>query len=363
MTDRYLSRADWGANTTLPRLGFNVDPARRTEVHVHHTAAVDTSDFTKNRWTIGNAIKYQRQLQTIRPDLGKDIPYTEVWYVLENLDVAIMEGRGLARTGAHTAGHNTAGLGWAVAGNFDLGDPDAINVVIASIDNRIRWLRKSGFPNLTDTHPAGRIVYGHRDTKATACPGAHLFAALPRITLEAPTPPPSETPPDDAPADDVAILAPPTVTLPQLQRYATTRGATARYRELMFYVWHQSAAYGVDPAVPAAIMDHETAGGHFGGVLGPEHHNWGGIKTTTGGDNSDPDAHARFPDDETGVRAVIQHAALYAGVWIPGELRVDPRHFDSIRGTAPSLLSDGWRWAGPDHGPNVATKVRRIRLA
>jgi hypothetical protein len=307
MTDRYLSRAGWGVNTSLPRLGFAVAASKRTEVHVHHTAAVDTSDFTKNRWTIKNAIKYQRQLQTIRPDLGKDIPYTEVFYVLENLDVTIMEGRGLSRTGAHTAGHNTAGLGWAVAGNFDLGDPDAINVVIASIDNRIRWLRKSGFPNLTDTHPTGRTVYGHRDTKATACPGAHLFAALPRITLDPPTP---QTPPPVG-TTGTPVMGDAQVSLGQAVEFVTQRATGAAYpsdtiRKIVDTTWQVADADGVRADLAIGLMAKETGFFRYGGDVKADQWNFGGIGATGGVPG------VRFLTLEAGVKAVVRRMRMYA---------------------------------------------------
>jgi hypothetical protein len=305
MADRYLSRLEWGANTTLPRLGFNVDPARRTEVHVHHTAAVDSSDFTKNRWTIDNAVKYQRQLQTVRPDLGKDIPYTEVFYVLENLDVAIMEGRGLSRTGAHTANHNTAGFGWAVAGNFDLNDPDAIDVVVKSIDNRIRYLRNTGFPNLTNTHPAGRIVYGHRDTKSTACPGGHLYAALPRISLDAPTPPPP-------PTTGTAVMGPAQVTVGQAETFIVSRATGTPYpestvRDIVRATWRICESEGVRADLAIGLMCKETGFFAYGGDVKADQWNFGGVGATGVGVPG-----VRFMSVEAGVKAVVRRMRMYA---------------------------------------------------
>jgi hypothetical protein len=337
-----ITRSDWGARA--PK-GRNPIAAKSGGIVIHHTGSTTP---VKSHWP--GCWERWRGHQNYHMDRKGwlDIAYNH----LVCPHGFHFEGRGWDSQNGANKPENGSTL--SICWEGGMADTPG-NAAVATINRLIAEAIPRGW---------ARRVRGHGEvsTTGTDCPGnLRPLIADGRITLEAPTPPPSETPPDDAPADDVAILAAPTVTLPQLQRWATTTGATARYRELMLHVWHESTVYGVDPAVPAAIMDHETAGGHFGGVLGPEHHNWGGIKTTTGGDNDDPDAHARFPDDETGVRAVIQHAALYAGLWIPGELRVDPRHFDSIRGTARSLLSDGWRWAGPDHGPNVAAKVRRIR--
>jgi hypothetical protein len=179
----YLTRAEWGARTDLPRLGYYVAPAKRTEVHVHHTATVDTYDpgvWTRNRWDLGEAIAYQRRLQTARPDLGKDIPYNLVSFVSEDAKtVWVMEGRGLYRSGAHTAGHNTAGFGWAVGGNFDLPDPEAAKAFIFEVDNRLTYLRRNGFFNLGSARsPKGWWVWGHRDSAPKACPGSTLYPML-----------------------------------------------------------------------------------------------------------------------------------------------------------------------------------------
>lgn len=297
--DIYLSRADWGANTRLPRLGHPVDPSKRTEIHVHHTAAVDTSDFTKNRWSRANAVKYQRALQTIRPDLGKDIPYTEVFYVLENLDVLIMEGRGLWRTGAHTAGHNTAGFGWSAAGNFDLGDPQAVRALIGSMSNRYRWLKSQQFGRLGDSHPAGRIAFGHRDTKSTACPGQHLYAALDGF---------GEIPK----APGTPVMGAPEVMLAQAMAFVTARAAAAAYpmdtiRQIVNTTWTVGLEDGVRPDLALMLMRKETGDFGFGGVAQPDQFNFGGIGTTGPGQPG-----VTFPTVEAGVRAVVRRMRMYA---------------------------------------------------
>ena len=159
----------------------------------------------------------------------------------------------------------------------------------------------------------------------------------------------------------VTILGNPTASLRQMQAWASSRDGTQRFVELAADCYEHAMHLGVDPAVPYAVMAHETAFGHFGGVLGPDHHNWGGIKTAAGGDNYDPQAHQRFPTDGIGVLAVVQHVALYAGVHIHPDRVVDPRHFPSLRGKATRLPSDGWTWAGSSHGPKVAAYVKEMR--
>ncbi len=167
---RYLTRTEWGANTQLPRLGYTVPTNRRTEIWVHHTAAIDSSDTTPNRWGLADAIKYMRRLQTVRPDLGLDVPYTETYADLEDGTVAVFEGRGLSRTGAHTKNHNTAGFGLSGMGNFQLsGSAPAAATVATAMTARVGWLKhEGGYDGLTK-------VGGHRDLKATTCPGNNLY--------------------------------------------------------------------------------------------------------------------------------------------------------------------------------------------
>lgn len=357
--DIYLSRADWGANRNLPRLGFPVDPLKRTEIHVHHTAAVDTSDFTKNRWSKKNAIKYMRALQTIRPDLGKDIPYTETFFVLENLDVAIMEGRGLWRTGAHTAGHNTAGFGWSAAGNFDLGDPQAVRALIGSMSNRYRWLKSQQFKNLGTSHPDGRVAYGHRDTKSTACPGQHLYAALDgfgEIPKAAGTPVmgAAEVPVDQA----LAFVAskdpgysPPTV------------------EKIVRGTYSIAADDGVRGDIALCLMRKETGDFRYGGYVRPEQWNFGGIGATGGVPG------LSFPNIEAGVRAVVRRMRMYAvddpafydetilGRSLPRVNTPDhPRGFKGW-GKHPNIEDFGGAWATPGvgYGESIVAMVELMK--
>ena len=188
-TDRnvsVLSRADWGARTDLPRLGAMVDPAKRTEVFIHHTVIVD-NDPTPNQWETLDEVKTRmRQLQTIRAeDLGADVPYSLVAFCMANGDVVLGEGRGLERSGAHTSGHNTSALGIAFQGNFDnLPLPTHFDSQLAAFGKWLRQLREQrGFVNLGTERPLGREVFAHRDVKPTSCPGERLFQKLGLIRL------------------------------------------------------------------------------------------------------------------------------------------------------------------------------------
>ncbi|WP_339167114.1 N-acetylmuramoyl-L-alanine amidase [Brevibacillus sp. FSL L8-0520] len=133
-------------------------------------------------------------------------------------------------------------------------------------------------------------------------------------------------------------------TVEQAQEWARQRKAAQAFIDLAPVYWRIGAELGIRPEVSYAQAAKETSFGRFGGVLSRDFHNWCGLKTTKGGSNTDPLAHARFPSDEVGVLAHLQHLALYAGVEVKGEI-VDPRHFPSVRGTAKTVESLGGKWA------------------
>lgn len=153
------------------------------------------------------------------------------------------------------------------------------------------------------------------------------------------------------------ILGPTQATVEQAQTWARARGATDWFIGLAPLYWQEAPKRGtVRPENAYAQAGKETGMGRFGGTIpGPEWHNPCGMKTSSGGANTDPGAHAQFPDDLTGVRAHLDHLALYAGA--PGYPRADtpdPRHFASIRGVAPTVEQLGGRWApAADYGQSI----------
>lgn len=198
MRIEFVPRAQWGASQTTENFiaGRRVrTKAEKTEIHVHHTAAIDSNDSTPNRWDYDEAVAYMRRLQTVRPDLGP-LPYSENLAVSEDCQtVWIFEGRGLLVSGAHTGGHNVPGIGFGVLGNFNHDDPQAVDALIEAFSPRLTHLRRDeGFTRLgTILSPTGRTVWGHRDSKSTSCPGDHLYVRLGDITLAQPPPQEDET--------------------------------------------------------------------------------------------------------------------------------------------------------------------------
>lgn len=186
----WVPRSTWGSSQSTEdfirdRRG---DPAEgKTEIHIHHTAAVDSDDATPNRWDYDEAVAYMQRLEWVRKsDLGP-LPYSENYAVNEELDrVWVFEGRGWVKRGAHTGGHNIPGVGLGAFGNFNKDDPGAAAAILEAMQERVLSKRTGPLPNLGNTKsPNGWNVWGHRDSKATACPGDQLYSLLADFNLEA----------------------------------------------------------------------------------------------------------------------------------------------------------------------------------
>lgn len=189
MSVRYVSRDEWGAGPI--GAGHAVPHSQFTGLAVHHTVMV-MPDYDRDGFLHGDLDdikRYMRQLQVSRPDLGIEVPYSQVVFRgARDGDCVVAEGRGFGRTGAHTAGQNSSRYGVAYAGNAST-DPATDGVV-----DGIRWVGSKL------ANPAGaRPTIGHRDVKATECPGNHLYARLDELQ-----PPFNRTPEgeDDMPSVD-----------------------------------------------------------------------------------------------------------------------------------------------------------------
>ncbi|MBJ7357644.1 N-acetylmuramoyl-L-alanine amidase [Nocardioides sp.] len=183
-----VRRRAWGANEKWRNGGpwFN-----RTiqQVHVHHT--VNSNDYAPE--------DVPALLRGIYRYHTKSLGWSDVGYnFLVDRFGGIWQGRAggssLPVLGAHTLGFNSTSTGIAVIGNFEEVRPE--RAVISSIVRLAAWKldmyrrTPAGLAGVysqgSDKFPSGQkvrlpVIDGHRDTNDTACPGAHLYAALPRI--------------------------------------------------------------------------------------------------------------------------------------------------------------------------------------
>jgi hypothetical protein len=176
----------------------------------------------------------------------------------------------------------------------------------------------------------------------------------------------SSTPPGGFGETGTPIVAAASVTLAQATAWLRRRGAHDRLVNVAAIYFDTFTTLGIDPAVGIAQAAKETAFGTFlrpdgrpSPAVTPDHHNWCGLKTHDGGGNDDPNAHARFPDDRSGILAHRDHLHLYSVGPVAGTL--DPRHFPYLAGIAPTALDLSGRWAGPTYGESLETYIADLR--
>lgn len=191
----YLDRDSWSADPNFPRRGDIVPRSYRDRVFIHHTVIVD-SDPSKNLWeTESDVINQMQKLQTIRPDLGYDVPYNFVVFLMNTKtpSIYVCEGRGEDRSGAHTRGFNDRAIGIALQGDFENYNLD-LHPYTDLISQFLGWLKfdpnasnyggpyapLSHLGTVTPNH-SDREVFAHRDVDETYCPGDAAIAVLSQL--------------------------------------------------------------------------------------------------------------------------------------------------------------------------------------
>ncbi len=173
------SRAQWGADEKVRE---QTAPTY-AEVHggfVHHT--VNANDYT--------AAEVPGILRSIYAYHVKSRGWRDIGYnFLVDRFGRLWEGRygGVDRpvVGAHTENYNDYGFGVSAIGNFETAKPT--EAMIQAEGALFAWkLSLHGVSAAATNVKIGANVFsssimGHRDTKATACPGKYLYARIPDI--------------------------------------------------------------------------------------------------------------------------------------------------------------------------------------
>ena len=185
---KLVSRAEWGANESL-RDGKPTYIRTIKQAHVHHTVNSNTYARDDVPALIRGMYAYHTQ------SLGwSDIGYNFLVDRFGRGWVGRAGGPGKLVRGAHTLGFNNASTGISAIGNYDSVRPsDAMLDAIAAIAawkldpfdrnprSKIRVMSEG-----SDKFAARRtvklpVIDGHRDSNDTACPGQHLYDALPKV--------------------------------------------------------------------------------------------------------------------------------------------------------------------------------------
>ncbi|MFI5696111.1 N-acetylmuramoyl-L-alanine amidase [Kribbella sp. NPDC051586] len=175
-----VSRRRWGADERLR--GHNgaacARPKYTTTVlaaFVHHTA--DRNDYTRTQVPAMVRAMYAYHVKSRGwCDLGYNFLVDRFGRVFEGR----FGGAQLPVLGAHTASFNSNSFGVAVIGNFEQAAPPA--AMLESTARVIAWKLDANYrsPQATIRLDGSSLhtVSGHRDTKATACPGTQLYNKL-----------------------------------------------------------------------------------------------------------------------------------------------------------------------------------------
>lgn len=153
---RIVSRAEWGARYAD---GFRAAPLPARELWLHHSASAAL---------VG--VDAVRALERVGQErFGGGMSYT----FLVTVDGAVYEGHSVARQGAHTGGRNDISRSICWVGNFEHLTPT---------DPMVRATARL----VVDGYQRGwwaapRLTGGHRDVRATACPGVHAYRLIPRV--------------------------------------------------------------------------------------------------------------------------------------------------------------------------------------
>ena len=168
----------------------------------------------------------------------------------------------------------------------------------------------------------------------------------------------------NAAESDMNIISETNIDINQVKEWMKKNNATDTFIGLadLYYKYCKDHG-GVNPVIAYLQAAKETGYGKFTGVLKEEYCNPCGLKTSTGGDDYDINAHQKFNNWDEGVQAHLDHLALYAGA--SGYPRTnntyDPRHFASILGKAPTVVSLGGKWAGSStYGTEIISMYNKL---
>lgn len=154
-----VPREDWGAEEPRSRSPLALPTP---EVFIHHTVTESENDLE------GQKERMRRLQADAKAEDYADIEYNFV--VFQN--GTVFEGRGFGTTSGATVNtfFNSRSHSFCAAGNFEVMEPSS--ALTSSLQALNRKSRELGF--VAPDAP----TRAHRDVKATACPGAKLFARL-----------------------------------------------------------------------------------------------------------------------------------------------------------------------------------------
>ncbi|MCE7004463.1 N-acetylmuramoyl-L-alanine amidase [Kibdelosporangium philippinense] len=160
---RVILRGEWGAKHDN---GAGSAPVPAAEVWLHHsvTAAPDVVPPFDDDYAAVRALE-----EIGERSFGKGIAYT--WLITPA--GLIFEGHSHDRLGTHTGGRNSKSRAICFVGDYDNQKPTTAQIQAAA------WLLQEAKSHGWIKN--ARLDGGHRDVKATTCPGDHAYEAIESI--------------------------------------------------------------------------------------------------------------------------------------------------------------------------------------
>jgi hypothetical protein len=159
------------------------------------------------------------------------------------------------------------------------------------------------------------------------------------------------------------ILRKNTKTLYALQTWATNKKATQEFIDNAAIYLSICAEVGVNAEVAYAQYAKESGYGKHNGTVPASYKNPCGLKTSSGGSDTDKNAHKQFSSWQDGIQAHIDHLALYAGQdGYPKKDSPDPRHFTYLFGKCKTVESLVGNWCSDkSYATDINKLVNEIR--
>lgn len=131
----------------------------------------------------------------------------------------------------------------------------------------------------------------------------------------------------------------------------------ARVARLAAYYKEESEAEGINSDIAFVQMCLETGFLQFGGLVTADMNNFCGLGAINAENRG-----LVFPDEQTGVRAHIQHLKAYASTEPLTKASVDPRYrYVNPKGKAPYIHNLAGTWASdPAYGHKIDQLLRRL---
>lgn len=183
------------------------------------------------------------------------------------------------------------------------------------------------------------------------------------------------------------IIGKPSATKEQVMQFIkNTKTSHPLCLAIVPMIYDEAVKVGINPTIAIAQSLKETGYFNYKGVLNASFCNIGGLKGSSGGGDYDPNAHKRFNYWEDGVKAFIDHLALYVGVsgypkysedtkryydskktsydankYKKNGVTLDPRHFPYLYNSIKTVEDLSGKWCpSKDYGKDILAMVDKI---